>query len=60
MGTHYEYIPDTGNIPLVADISSCVLSEPIDVSKFGLLFAGAQKNLASLRIGLFLFLYAAS
>ncbi len=46
MGTHYEYIPDTGNIPLVADISSCVLSEPLDVSKFGLLFAGAQKNLA--------------
>ena len=46
MGTHYEYIPDTGNIPLVADISSCVLSEELDVSKFGLLFAGAQKNLA--------------
>ena len=46
MGTHYEYIPDTGNIPLVADISSCVLSEPLDVTKFGLLFAGAQKNLA--------------
>ncbi|MDE7392077.1 MAG: 3-phosphoserine/phosphohydroxythreonine transaminase [Treponemataceae bacterium] len=46
MGTHYEYIPDTGTIPLVADISSCVLSEPLDVSKFGLLFAGAQKNLA--------------
>lgn len=46
MGTHYEYIPDTGDIPLVADISSCVLSEPLDVSKFGLLFAGAQKNLA--------------
>ena len=46
MGTHYEYIPDTGNIPLVADISSCVLSEQLDVSKFGLLFAGAQKNLA--------------
>lgn len=46
MGTHYEYIPETGSIPLVADISSCVLSEPIDVSKFGLLFAGAQKNLA--------------
>ena len=46
MGTHYEYIPDCGNIPLVADISSCVLSEPLDVSKFGLLFAGAQKNLA--------------
>lgn len=44
-GTHWEYIPDTGTIPLVADISSCVLSEPLDVSKFGLLFAGAQKNL---------------
>ncbi len=46
VGTHYEYIPDTGGIPLVADISSCVLSEPLDVSKFGVLFAGAQKNLA--------------
>lgn len=46
MGTHYEYLPDTGSIPLVADISSCVLSEPLDVTKFGLLFAGAQKNLA--------------
>ena len=46
MGTHYEYVPDTGAIPLVADISSCILSEPLDVSKFGVLFAGAQKNLA--------------
>ena len=46
MGTHYEYIPETGNIPLVADMSSCILSEEIDVSKFGLIFAGAQKNLA--------------
>lgn len=46
MGTHYEYIPQTGKIPLVADISSCVMSEELDVSKFGLLFAGAQKNLA--------------
>ena len=45
MGTHYEYIPDTGNIPQVADISSCILSEPLDVTKFGLLYAGAQKNL---------------
>lgn len=44
-GTHYTTIPDTGNIPLVADISSCVLAEKIDVSKFGLLYAGAQKNL---------------
>ncbi len=46
MGTRYEYIPETGKIPLVADISSCVLSEPLDVSKFGMVFAGAQKNLA--------------
>ncbi|MDE5899509.1 MAG: 3-phosphoserine/phosphohydroxythreonine transaminase [Treponemataceae bacterium] len=46
MGTRYEYLPETGPIPLVADISSCILSEPLDVSKFGLLFAGAQKNLA--------------
>lgn len=46
MGTHYEYLPETGDIPLVADISSCVLSEPLDVSRFGMVFAGAQKNLA--------------
>ena len=46
MGTHYEYIQETGNIHLVADIFSCGISELIDVSKFGLLFAGAQKNLA--------------
>lgn len=44
-GTKYHEIPDTGSVPLVADISSCVLSEPIDVSKFGLLYAGAQKNM---------------
>jgi len=45
-GTHYPYIPDTGDIPLVADMSSCILSEQIDVSKFGLIYAGAQKNVA--------------
>lgn len=44
-GTRYNYVPDTGDVPLVADISSCILSEKIDVSKFGLLYAGAQKNL---------------
>ena len=44
-GTKYHELPDTGDIPLVADISSMVMSEEIDVSKFGLLFAGAQKNL---------------
>ena len=45
-GTKWNNLPDTGDIPLVADISSCILSEPIDVSKFGVLYAGAQKNVA--------------
>ena len=45
-GTKYPEIPDTGDIPLVADISSSFLSEPIDVSKFGILYGGAQKNVA--------------
>lgn len=44
-GTKFSELPDTGDIPLVADISSCIMSEELDVSKFGLLFAGAQKNL---------------
>lgn len=45
-GTRYTTLPDTGKVPLVADVSSCILSEPIDVSKFGVLYAGAQKNMA--------------
>lgn len=45
-GTKFTKIPDTGKIPLVADVSSCILSEPLDVTKFGVLYAGAQKNLA--------------
>ncbi len=45
-GTKYNYIPDTGDIPLVADMSSCILSEPVDVTKFGVIYAGAQKNIA--------------
>ena len=44
-GSHYNYLPDTGDVPLVADMSSCILSEEIDVSKFALIFAGAQKNI---------------
>ncbi len=44
-GTKFHELPDTGDVPLVADISSMAMSEVIDVSKFGLLFAGAQKNL---------------
>ena len=45
-GTKFNYIPDTGDIPLVADMSSCILSEPVDVKKFGVIYAGAQKNVA--------------
>ncbi len=45
-GTKFNYIPDTGDIPLVADLSSCIISEPVDVSKFGVIYAGAQKNMA--------------
>ena len=45
-GTKYGYIPDTGDVPLVADMSSCILPEPVDVSKFGMIYAGAQKNMA--------------
>jgi len=43
-GTAYNYVPDTGDIPLVADMSSNILSAPVDVSKFGIIWAGAQKN----------------
>ena len=45
-GTKWNTLPETGDVPLVADISSCILSEPIDVTKFGMLYAGAQKNMA--------------
>ena len=45
-GTKFNYVPETGNVPLVADMSSCILSEPFDVSKFGIIYAGAQKNIA--------------
>lgn len=44
-GTKFAELPETGDVPLVADVSSCILSEPLDVSKFGLIFAGAQKNM---------------
>ncbi|MDR3552162.1 MAG: 3-phosphoserine/phosphohydroxythreonine transaminase [Clostridia bacterium] len=45
-GSRWVDFPETGNVPLVADMSSCILSEPVDVSKFGLIYAGAQKNMA--------------
>ena len=45
-GTKWNTFPETGDVPLIGDISSCILSEPIDVTKFGMLYAGAQKNMA--------------
>jgi phosphoserine aminotransferase len=44
-GVEYHWTPDTGKVPLVADMSSNMLSRPIDVSKYGLIYAGAQKNM---------------
>ncbi len=44
-GTQWQTFPDTGNVPLIADMSSDIMWRPTDVSKFGLIYAGAQKNL---------------
>jgi len=44
-GVEFPYIPATGDVPLVADMSSTILSRPLDVSRFGLIYAGAQKNI---------------
>jgi phosphoserine aminotransferase len=44
-GVEFPYVPATGGVPLVADMSSTILSRPVDVSKFGLIYAGAQKNI---------------
>ena len=44
-GLEYHFTPDTGAVPLVADMSSDILSRPVDVSKFGLIYGGAQKNI---------------
>lgn len=44
-GLEWDYIPESGDVPLVADLSSTILSRPLDVSRFGLLYAGAQKNI---------------
>jgi phosphoserine aminotransferase len=44
-GVVFDEVPDTGDVPLVADVSSMILSEPIDVTKFGAIYAGAQKNI---------------
>ena len=45
-GTEWQYVPDTGDVPIVCDMSSDFLSRPVDVSKYGIIFGGAQKNLA--------------
>ena len=44
-GVEFPFIPETGDIPLIADMSSNILSRPMDVSKFGMIYAGAQKNI---------------
>ncbi len=44
-GVEFQFTPDTGNIPLVADMSSNILSRPFDINRFGLIYAGAQKNI---------------
>jgi len=44
-GVEFHWIPDTGDVPLVADASSTILSRPLDVSRYGLIYAGAQKNI---------------
>ena len=45
-GTEWSYVPETGDVPLVCDMSSDILSMPVDVSRYGLIYAGAQKNMA--------------
>ena len=45
-GTEWDYVPETGDVPLVCDMSSNILSMPVDVSKYGIIYAGAQKNMA--------------
>lgn len=44
-GVAFDYIPETGDVPLVADLSSMILAGPLDVSRFGMIYAGAQKNI---------------
>jgi phosphoserine aminotransferase len=46
-GVEFHDVPDVGNVPLVADMSSNILSRPVDVSKFGVIYAGAQKNIGA-------------
>ena len=45
-GTEWQYVPETGSVPLVCDMSSDILSRPVNVADYGLIYAGAQKNMA--------------
>lgn len=45
-GTKWDYVPETGDVPLVSDMSSCILSEKVDWSKYAMIYMGAQKNMA--------------
>ncbi len=51
-GVEFDYIPETGDVPLIADMSSTILSRPIDVSKFAMIYAGAQKNIGPAGLGI--------
>ena len=53
-GSKYKEYPETGDVPLFCDMSSCFLSEPIDVKKFGLIYAGAQKNVGPAGVTIFI------
>ncbi|WP_298624198.1 3-phosphoserine/phosphohydroxythreonine transaminase, partial [uncultured Legionella sp.] len=46
-GIRFPYVPQTGDVPLIADMTSCLLSEPLDIKQYGMVFAGAQKNIAN-------------
>ena len=51
-GIEFREVPDSGDVPLVADFSSSIASEPLDISRFGMVYAGAQKNLGPVGIGI--------
>lgn len=50
-GTEWKYVPETNGVPIIADMSSNILSKPVDVSKFGMIYAGAQKNMGIAGLG---------
>ena len=50
-GTEWKYVPETNGVPIIADMSSNILSKPVDVSKYGMIYAGAQKNMGIAGLG---------